>query len=195
MRLIGGYSRRTSFNMLGSSLPGVNLLGALVCALALVAVAHAKPGWKVFSNRAGWSISYPGDWKLMGCKRCSDPASPDTPATLVPGDLDTDAGIVRVDRLEDKPADVTSDAWFVKLKTGVNLNERMDEMPTTVNALPALKVLYCNRADGTEIEQVYVLAGSQTFSISFGSTKSGATLTELPTYATYQQMLASFHAK
>jgi hypothetical protein len=100
--------------------------------------------WKIFSNRAGWTIKYPADWKTASCHSCPDPTAPDVFVDFLPP-RDTDSGWVMISHLE--------------------------------------------------MEDVYVVSDSQTFSISFGGDKPGIALAEYGNYPIYLEMVGSFKVK
>jgi hypothetical protein len=70
----------------------------LICALAF----GEGPTWKVFSNRAGWSIDYPSDWTISSCRSCKDPTAPEVFVDFSPP-TDSDSGWVMIEHLPDKP--------------------------------------------------------------------------------------------
>ncbi|MCL4523653.1 MAG: hypothetical protein M1453_08515 [Acidobacteria bacterium] len=159
---------------------------------------HAETAkWKVFSNRAGWSIGYPADWKVASCKNCPDPTDPDVYVDFFPPtDKQSDEGWVMVVHLVDKPPGMSADQWFADIKQTANLNPRINEQRLTLNDLPALKVRYRNSSGGgLEMEAVYVLSGSKTFAINFSGNKPGIALDSLRNYPIYVRMLSSFKIK
>ena len=161
------------------------------CALAY----GGAPRWKVFSNRAGWSIRYPAGWKIASCKNCTDPTAPDVDVDFFPP-KDSDSGSVMVEHLQDKPSGETVDAWLTEVKQTANLNPRLKEERFTLNGLPALKVRYRNDSGGGyEIEEVFVISGSQTFAVSFDGDKPGFALEAYGNYAIYVRMLETFKVK
>ena len=125
--------------------------GLLICVLSFGILSSGARKWRVFSNRGGWSIRYPSNWKIASCHSCTDPA---------------------------------------------NLNAKIKEERFTVNGLPALKVRYRNPDNGgSEMEDVYVIWGSRTFSVSFSGCKPGSSLEKMRNYETFLQMVASFRVK
>ncbi len=175
------------------------LLAGLLAFASLVLIcgeAHGqRPTWKRFSNRAGWSIAYPADWKVASCKSCPDPRAPNVFVDFFPP-LDRDSGWVMVEHLADKPASTSVDAWFTDLKQTANLNAPVQEQRFTLQGLPALKVRYRNPSGaGIEMEEVYIVAGSKTFAVLFSGSKSGVPLEEEGNYRIYLRMLDTFRGK
>jgi hypothetical protein len=167
--------------------------------LAVVLICALKHGeasrWKLFSNRAGWSINYPADWKVASCKSCQDPTAPNVFVDFFPP-ANTDSGWVMVEHLADKPSDLTVDAWLTKIRETANLNPRLTEQSFTLNDLPALKVRYRNPSgDGQEMEEVYVVCDSRTFAIKFDADSSGLSLEQFKGYHTFLEMVGSFKVK
>lgn len=160
-----------------------------------VAYGGETPEWKVFSNRAGWSINYPVDWKIGSCKSCQDPTEPNVFVDFFPPS-NSDSGWVMVERLANRPSGTTVDAWFTKIKETVNLNPRLTEERLTLNDLPALKVRYRNANGGVhEMEEVYVVTDSRTFAITFDVDNPGHILEEFGNYNIFLQMVEGFKAK
>ena len=97
-----------------------------------------------------------------------------------------------VSPLASKPSGISVDAWLADISKRANLNPHIAEQKLSVNGLPALRVRY-RHPDG-DSEEVYVISGSQTFSIAFGGAPRtpGTPLEKLPSYATYLKMLESF---
>ena len=100
-----------------------------------------------------------------------------------------------VSPLETKPSDTSVDSWLAKVCRTNNLNPPISHERMAVNGLPALKVRY--RSSEGEMEDVYVISGSKTFSISFSADPSspGTPIDKLRNYATYLKMVESFHVK
>jgi hypothetical protein len=153
------------------------------------------PRWKVFTSRAGWSINYPSEWKIGSCKSCPDPTAPDVFVDFLPP-KDKNSGWVMVEHLAGKPSSTTVDAWFTEIKRTANLNPRLAEQRFMLDDLPALKVRYRNPScGGHEMEEVYVVSGSRTFSITFDGEKPGLPLEEFGNHHTFLQMLETFKVK
>jgi len=169
-------------------------LAAVMTLLALSALGQTTPGWKVFVNRGGWSISYPADWRIDSCKNCKDPQEPGVYVDFFPPKERPPDGRVMVESLGDKPSDTSADAWLADVSKTANLNQHVHEQKLTLNGLPALKVHYCTDY-GLEMEAVYVVSGSETFEIYFGGDQSGLPLEKFGNYATYVKMLGTFRAK
>jgi|SRR5580658_961 hypothetical protein len=159
----------------------------------LDAVAHAEnPKWKTFSNRAGWRIKYPVDWKIANCKSCKDPSAPDVSVDFLPP-ADRDSGWVIIEHLADKPPGTDLAAWFTQIKRTANLNDGLTEQSLTLNGRRALKVRYRDlQAHTPEVETVYLVSGSQTFAIEFGGDRPGLPLEKVGNYHTFLQMVDSF---
>jgi hypothetical protein len=101
-----------------------------------------------------------------------------------------------VEHLADKPIGTGVDAWFADLKRTANLNPRLREQRFMLQALPALSVRYRNPFNGgEEMEVVYLISGSRTFSIEFSGEKPGLALEKFANYNTFQQMVKSFRIK
>ena len=151
--------------------------------------------WKLFSNRSGWSIKHPADWKIGSCQNCSDPTDPKVFVDFFPrATNNSDEGWLQVSHVVDKPANKSIDEWLVGLKTTLNLNPILKEEKITINNLPALKVRYRNPyAGGQESETVYLVSGSQTFTVAFSGDKAGIILEKFGNYNVYLQMLSTFN--
>jgi hypothetical protein len=177
------------------------ILFTVALALLLVGASLSRAQnekWKSFSNRAGWSISYPPDWRIDECKSCPDPKDPDSYVDFVPpAEKDSEQGWLKVERLGGRPPGMSMDDWFEDIKHLENLTPEDDkEMRITLNGLSAQKVRYHNPNDANnELEVVYVLHGLQTFSLTFAATKPNPSVESLKDYPVYQRMLASFKVK
>lgn len=78
------------------------LIAFMSLVLACKAGHSETAKWKVFSNRAGWSIDYPSDWKVTSCKSCSDPTDPKVFVDFFPAaEKDSDKGWLIVEHLAD----------------------------------------------------------------------------------------------
>ncbi len=120
----------------------------IVMLLSISGLTYGQtPRWKLFSNRAGWSIDYPDNWKLGSCKSCLNVTAPDVFVDFFPP-TDEDDGFVMVESLRDKPSGATVDAWFTDIKQAANQNPQLAEQRFTLNGLPALRVRYRNPSDG-----------------------------------------------
>lgn len=168
----------------------------VIVPLLTYALAYGEtPRWKVFSNRAGWSIKYPGDWRIASCRFCEDPTAPHVFVDFFPP-VNTDSGWVMVEPLQDKPSGMALDGWFIEIKKTANLNPRLTEQRFILNDLPALKVRYRNLHEGgDEMEAVYVVSGSRTFAIKFAGDKPGLSLEKFGNYHTFLQMVGTFKVK
>ncbi len=117
----------------------------VVCGLLPLALA-AKPKWKTFSNRAGWSIAYPADWTIGSCRSCPDPSAPDVYVDFFPSNQKD--GSVVVQHLANQPSNVNLDQWFTEIKTTANQNSQVSEEKVSLDGLAALKVRYRNPNNG-----------------------------------------------
>jgi hypothetical protein len=152
--------------------------------------------WKVFSNRAGWRIRYPAEWDTVSCRSCPDPRAPGVFVDFMPHEGADLNGSVMVSPLRDKPGNVGLDAWFSEVERTANLNPRSSEHRFDLNGKAALRVRYLNSsAGGTEMEAVYVVAGSRTFSIEFSGNNRGTPLETLGNYPVFMRMVQSFEVQ
>ncbi len=147
--------------------------------------------WKVFTNRAGWSIHYPSGWKIGSRRSCSDPTAPTVHVDFFPPADSGSDGWVMIEHLGDKPSGASVDAWFAKLKRTANLNPEIEEEQFALNGLPALRVRYRNPYSG-EMESVYVISGHQTFEVEFSDDRPLRPTEHMRNYATYRRMLETF---
>jgi hypothetical protein len=136
--------------------------------------------WKVFSNRAGWSIKHPSDWKIGSCNSCSDPTDPDVFVSLY---HPSNHALMMIQHLTDKPKNQTVRQWLDDLKSTANLNPRISEEWLTFDGQPALKVITSN-PDATQSENLYIVYGDRTFYLSFER--------NTPSDAIFRQMLSTF---
>jgi hypothetical protein len=100
-----------------------------------------------------------------------------------------------VEQLADKSPAASVNEWLSQVATSANLNPHTGEQRFVLNHLPSLKVRY-RTAGQNEMEQVYVVSGSKTFSVSFHEDDDPARvpLEQLANYPLYVKMLASFRA-
>ncbi len=126
--------------------------------------------WKTFTNRAGWSIKHPSNWKVGSCRSCPDPADPDVFVSIY---SPSDDELLMVEHLIDKPRSQSVRDWLDDTKTKANLNPRISEEWITLAGEPALRVVTRN-ADSTQSEVVYLVHGVSTFQISFDRNSSSA---------------------
>jgi len=136
--------------------------------------------WKAFTNRAGWSIKYPRNWKVYSCHSCPDPTAPNVFVAFENPKTDE---IVMVDQFIDRPADQGIEQWLNDIKTTTNLNPKVSEEWVTFGQERALKVVTRNQ-DSTECETFYVVHGSKTFAVRIDR--------GTPSYHLYQLMLSTF---
>ena len=194
------FSSRFARKWQGSHAIGLtSTLGLLliICLLLVPALSLGQyQSWRLFSNRAGWSIRYPADWTIASCRSCPDPKAPEVFVNFFPPSKSA-SGSVMVEHLADKPSGMRLDDWFGDLQQKSNLNPRLSEERFTLNDLPALKVRYRNSSGGGfETESVYVVSEAQTFVIEYGGERPGVSLAESPgNYLTYQQMVKSFRIR
>jgi hypothetical protein len=160
--------------------------------LAMYAPGQAQPPWKIFTNRAGWSISYPADWSIGSCRNCKDPTAPDVFVEFFPPAGRDSGGWVTVDHLRRKPSDSSVDEWLADISKTTNLSPRLSEERITLHGLPARKVRY-STGEG-EREAVYTVFGLETFEIQFVTQKSAVLLEKSSNYDTYLKMLGTFRA-
>jgi hypothetical protein len=174
--------------------PRSSLIAALSLALLLShdASGAKAAGWKLFKNRGGWNIEYPSDWKTGSCHSCPDTSAPNVFVTFLPPIDSTNGGSVMVSPLQDKPNNISLDSWFADIEATANLNRRISEQRFILNGLSALRVRYLNPAMRIEMEEIYVLSGSHTFSISFSGDTPGRKLENLRNYPFYAKMVESF---
>jgi hypothetical protein len=136
--------------------------------------------WKTFSNRAGWSIKYPPNWKVYSCHSCPDPTDPNV---FVAFDNPKTEEIVMIQHFKDKPSDQSIERWLDHIKMATNLNPKVGEEWVTLGGARSLKVVTSNH-DSTECENFYVVHGSKTFAVQIDR--------GTPSYQLYQQMLSTF---
>lgn len=173
----------------------------LVVTLGLLTLVRSSAGqlpsadhWKAFSNRAGWSMSFPSGWSLASCHNCSDVKAADVFVDFFPPRHKTNEGWVMVRPLLDMPKNSTLNAFFADVSSSANQCRHLREEALELNGLPAFKVRY-QTADGGEMEEVYVVAGSKTYSITFSDDSSHRPVEQLANYAIYLRMLNSFSAE
>ncbi len=174
----------------------IGVLAFLALALAQSRALGPQLPSKVFTNQAGWSIRYPADWSIASCHSCKDPTAPNVFVSFFPPPVETAGGWVMVSPLASKPSNTSVAGWLATISNEANLNTHVAEQRLTIGGLPALKVLY-NTAAGMAMEEVYVVAGAQTFSISFSSDRStrGVQVKKLRNYGIYLKMLDSFRVE
>lgn len=174
----------------------------LIAVVSSTALNAAVPnGWKLFSSRAGWEIGYPADWKPTGCSACEDLEAPDN--SVVMFQPPTYNGLVRVEKLGSKPAEVDDRTWLLHFKT---TNSRdtyiLETHPATVNGMAALDVIYSAPSTppgkGTQHEIVFVTARGTSYAIIVFSplririTDPITPVRQLDIYPTFRRMLSSF---
>ena len=156
-----------------------------VCALT----KGGNPGWKNFSSREGWSVQYPADWKTGSCQSCPDPHASGVFVDFFPPS-NRDDGWVMVQPLQRKTTSTDADAWLAQVAASANQNPHLKEQKLLVAGEPALRVRY--QAPANEMEEVFVVSGDKTFSISFDADSANGPLERLPHYAVFNAMVESF---
>ncbi len=152
---------------------------------------ESQSTWKTFTNQAGWSLHYPGDWSVESCASCPDPTAPNVYVNFFPPTELEAEGSVMIEALADKPSETSVDAWLEQLPTSGNHNPMRRETKITLNGSPALRVRY--RTDsGDDKEAVYVVSGSRTFEIEFSTEQPRVPLERLANYSTFESMLETF---
>jgi hypothetical protein len=197
-----GIMRLTAHRKLNLFQRALAILGLSFIACAPVprvfrASQGTKSAWKVFHNRAGWSMAYPPGWKIASCQSCTDPAAAEVYVDFFPpSEKNYDEGWVMVQHLKDKPPQKSVDEWLAEIKSTVNLKPVLNELRLTLNGLPALKAVYRQDSDKAwQNEEIYVVADQQTFSVSFSGRKAGGTVETLKHYPIYRKMLSTFRVK
>lgn len=145
--------------------------------------------WRTFTSREGWSIQYPSDWRTGTCHSCTDPHAPGVFVDFFPPSK-RDQGLVIVEPLERKPSSTTAETWLAQIASNANQNPRLNEQKLTVAGEPTLRVRY--RAPTGEMEQVFVVWGAKTFSITFDNGGAHGPLEKSPHYADFNKMVGSF---
>ena len=170
-------------------------VSAVIILLVIPCLSAIGADWKTFASRGGWSISYPADWRIGSCQSCTDPTAEDVFVDFFPPSLKTADGWVMVSPLARRPSDISVDAWLAKVSREANLNPHVHEAESKVNGLSALRVRY--RSPQGEMEEIYVVSGSRTFSVSFSADPGspGTSLETLPNYPIYSKMFRSFRVK
>jgi hypothetical protein len=95
-----------------------------------------------------------------------------------------------VEPLQRRPTSTAVDAWLAKVAAEANQNPHLNEQKLTVAGGAGLRVRY--QSPGGEMEEVFVVWGNKTFSITFDSDASKAPLEGLRNYATFNKMVNSF---
>jgi len=138
--------------------------------------------WTTFTSRAGWTLKYPPNWRVGSCNNCSDATAPNVFVSFF--DPST-SGMVRIERLKDKPADHDITTWLNHIEQTAVANPRLSEQWVSLAGRRALLVKTHN-PDSTESENVYVVDQSKTFFIQ------AAPIGDATFYSTYKRMLSSF---
>jgi hypothetical protein len=150
--------------------------------------------WTHFVSRAGWQIQYPSNWTTGSCNSCADTRAPRVYVDFFPPRALANDGFVMVSPLANRPSGISLDAWLSRIESSANLNPEKSRLRLTLNGMPALKVRYLLAASGYEMEEVYIVSGSQTFSISFSGGRPGQ-LENLSNFGVYKRMVESFELK
>jgi len=166
---------------------------ALTMTLAMTVMPAAsqttaqKPAFKTFTNRAGWSIQYPANWKVGSCHSCLDPAEGSVFVTF--RNPDRPENFVMIEHLASKPAGETVEHWLEKMSQ--NPNPRMSQERLLIDGMPALKVR-SRSSVGRAFETVFIIRNSDTFSIEIVDDKAGERIQAMSIYPIYQHMLSTF---
>lgn len=180
--------RNTRVDMAAKALTSLFFAACVFLPISLTAQA----GWKIFSNRAGWSMKYPADWKIGSCHSCSDPTAPHVYVDFFPPEKQG-SGYVIVEPLAQQPLTMTLDQWFEHVKISADQNPQLGQKRFTLNGLPALRVRYRNSSgSGYETESVYVVSRRRTFAIEFDPQRGGISLEASRNYVSYLEMVKTF---
>jgi hypothetical protein len=95
-----------------------------------------------------------------------------------------------VSPLASKPTNSRVDDWLTEIAADANRNPHMNEQRLYVGGDPALRVGYHSK--DCEMEEVYVVSGSKTFSIQFSGDASNTSLKRLANYSVFNKMVDSF---
>ncbi len=148
------------------------------------AVTSAPPrsakGWRIFVNRAGWSIRVPENWQIESCNQCPDPTDPGVFVFFY--DPPTKTGMM-IEPLADKPRRDTAESWLLEVSQDTVLAPRVRTDWVSLDHRRALKVLNGD-TDSNASENIYVLFGQKTFAIRTAPNDAG--------YSTIKQMLSTF---
>jgi hypothetical protein len=169
---------------------------------AILAVSLVGQGsrivWKTFNNRAGWSMIYPGDWKVGNCHACPNPTDPGSFAIFTPRGKNFPQPIQVNVMPYDSPPDSTLDDRLSQLEpflvVGPYPSKRLRIKRITLNDVSAVTVRYLDSSSGAEIDYTLVPAGAETFLISFFPGKPGP-IEDRSSYADYLKMRNSFRVK
>jgi hypothetical protein len=101
----------------------------------------AAPGWKIFTSKGGWRIEYPPNWKISGCRQCTDLTA--AHIFVMFSDPSSD-DYVWVEQFMDKPVGRSVENWLNELEQSANLNARLTEKSISFQGRPALKVDYAH---------------------------------------------------
>jgi hypothetical protein len=145
-------------------LPGSVLLPLILAgmvALAFPTDQESGPGsanLRTFTNRAGWSVTYPRNWRQQSCRQCDDATAPDASLFL---SNPTGDQTIAIERLADKPIDKSADAWLHDVAKDTVLSPIRREEWITLGDAKALKVVN----EGSE--NIYALRGPLTVAIRY----------------------------
>lgn len=170
----------------------VRIVAVTCCVWLVCAATRGEHAWTTFTSREGWSIHYPADWKTGSCHSCPDPHAPGVFVDFFPPS-DRDDGWVMVSPLQPKPTDTGVDAWLAQVAMSVNQNPHLKEQKLLIGGERALRVRY--QAPESEMEEVYVVSGEKTFSISFDAEHAKGPLDGLSHYAVFDAMVHSFRVQ
>jgi hypothetical protein len=149
-----------------------------------------------FVSRSGWRVRYPSAWKLGSCRSCSDPKASGVFVDFIPPAVGRAADLVMVEVLQKKPSTLDLDAWLGQVSKTANQNPIKSEQRFQLNGRTAMRVRYLHGgADESEMESVYVVAGSRTFSLSFTTEKPGVPIERSANYPQFLKIVDSFQTE
>lgn len=147
--IVGGRSSKTC------------LLAVFLCA-ALHSGQGDSSRWRTFSSHSGWTINYPKSWVIGSCRACPDPTIPGVFVAL--SDPQERNSVVLIEQLAEKPPAISVEQWLRHVEGTANLSQRIEDQWTLLGGQRALRVT-TRSLNGTTSETVYVVRGSQTFSV------------------------------
>ncbi len=153
-----------------------------MCLPVTAAAAHASKDWPSFTSRAGWTVRYPPNWQVGSCNNCTDPTAPNVFVSFF--DPST-SGMVRIERLQDKPVDQGIGAWLNHVGQTAVANPRSSKHWMSLDGRRALTIRTRN-PDSTASENVYVVDQSKTFFIQ------ASPVGDEGFYPLYKRMFSSF---
>jgi hypothetical protein len=169
----------------------ITLFASFIWFNSTAACAQDHIRWRSFTSRSGWSIDYPADWSIASCHSCADPRARNVYVDFLPPDNQDSDGWVMVEPLASKPQSKTVDSWLTEIAASSNQNPQSEVRKLKIAGLPALRVRY-RQSEGSEVENVYVTNGHQTFSIGFSGESLRAPIAALPRHALFDRMIETF---